>query len=169
MRVFCLILILCASSAYSQESWSPNIKKGSFFLATNSNSFLASTTIYENGSSSRSSEAYAHVQYFFFDRLAIGGLVAVDSTPYFEVGASASYFFLVFGRAAVYAEPEVILEEWQKQNTQTVELSTRVGYDFFLTPDVSLGPSFRYAHRLHARNIRAMDRTRIELMLGIFI
>ena len=151
------------------EQFIPNLKQGDIFLATNSNYLVATTKDYQNGTTTETSEMSARLEYFIQDGWAVGGLTSIQSTPYYEFGVSTSYFFLMVDRSAIYVEPEFIIERWQKLDTTAFEMSARFGYGYFLTPSVSIGPSYRYAYRPKQDRVKSLETKRIELMLGIFI
>lgn len=167
-RLLILLLLVSCESLFAEE-FVPNLKQGNIFLATGSNYYVHETKTYEREDIKDSSEFNVRLEYFIQDGVSVGGLTSINTTPYYEFGGSASFFFLIMERSAVYIQPEFITERWEKYETTTFEMATRVGYNYFLIPSVSIGPSCRFAYRFKRGDIKSLESRQIELMLAIFI
>jgi hypothetical protein len=112
------------------------------------------------------------VEYFFLNRFSGGGRVEfsdsnVDST-YVRVGPSATYYFAIIKNIALYVDQAILWTNPRGDGDNYIYGDTGIGADFFVRPNIAVGPSVRGVYYFNGDRGLPSGGTDIRINLSTF-
>lgn len=112
------------------------------------------------------------VEYFFLNRFSAGARVNfsdsnVDPTE-FQAGPSATYYFAIVRNIALYVDQAVLWTNPPGNADNYIYGETGIGADFFIRPNIAVGPSLRGIYYFNADTGLPPGGTDIRINISTF-
>lgn len=147
-----ITIIFAASYPHTSEAQEPDsaqvaelpimINKGNWEIGGEGNYFRSN-----EGTGLRSLTLSPRVEYFILNRFSVGGrLNYIDSnraSTEIQVGPGFSWYPMIIGRTAVVVDQAILMINPAGSQQTYFAGDTGLGFDWFVSPSVAIGPSIR--------------------------
>jgi hypothetical protein len=112
------------------------------------------------------------IEYFFLNRFSGGARLQftdsnVESTSV-QVGPSATYYFAIVRNLAMYVDTAILWTNPKGSGDNYIYGDTGIGLDFFVRPNIAVGPSVRGIYYFNGDNGLPPGRTDIRFNISTF-
>jgi hypothetical protein len=149
IKVLTLVFALCALTAHAASDLPGNIAQGNVQTGGN---FRFSNTWYKDSTTESYFLIEIPLQYFVVDRFALGVVVDYShdalggaSTDELLAGPAFTYYFWTQDKIGAYLSESIVVGKDTGYSAYYLN-TAGLGFNYFITPSVALGPAFAYGH-----------------------